>query len=159
MKRSGPLRRKTTLRRATPLRRSTAVLKRCAISRHPKHPAKIARAKAERAQVVIVRPLVETRDAPCRVGKIQRSDLFGVCRDRFEWAHLASHRRSKTVGREATARHNTTGSVGLCGRHHDDYDEHRLEINQLTERGADGPLKFERAGAVYIEDVVSESER
>jgi hypothetical protein len=32
----------------------------------------------------------------------------------------------------------------LCRRHHQAYDAHRLQIGALTDRGADGPLSFER---------------
>jgi hypothetical protein len=42
------------------------------------------------------------------------------------------------------ARHTTRDSVMLCQRHHDEYDDRKLTVEFLTERGADGPLAWRR---------------
>ena len=48
----------------------------------------------------------------------------------------------------ATKRHRTNKSLMLCQRHHAQYDNRakpRLDIKELTECGADGPLQFTEA--------------
>jgi hypothetical protein len=57
-----------------------------------------------------------------------------------EWAHLHSHRRSKTRGQAPEDRHTTQGSLMLCRSAHRAYDAHRLEIEPLTDAGCDGPI-------------------
>lgn len=62
------------------------------------------------------------------------------CVGRLEWAHLAEQKRFKTRGKSPEKRHTTAGSVMLCRRHHQDYDQGRLRI---VGDDANGQLLFE----------------
>jgi hypothetical protein len=67
------------------------------------------------------------------------------CGLRSQWAHLGDKKRFKTRGTGTSGRAATIpkSSVMLCERHHQMYDtEHTMTITPLSERGADGPLKF-----------------
>lgn len=71
------------------------------------------------------------------------------CEGLSEWAHMHSHRRSRTVGQEPEERHTTAGSMMLCRKHHAMYDRRvlgtrarYLEIETLSENGANGPLNM-----------------
>lgn len=110
-------------------------------------------AKRVESQIVQqVRAACVERDGHCRLiwGTVLQKDEhrgpdLDYCSIKSEWAHLGDKKRFKTRGQEPAERHCTTGSLMLCDRHHRMYDiEHTLTITPLTERGADGPLKFER---------------
>jgi hypothetical protein len=123
---------------------------------------KAEKAKAGRAEGKVkglVRAHVAARDGACRIGLLHSGDSMVLsttlhsrdlaCDGPSEWAHLAEKRRSKTRGQAPEVRHTTADSLILCRRHHARYDGRerpRLEIEALSARGADGPLRFkERA--------------
>lgn len=122
----------------------------------PKHAAqtrKAAKGKAKRAekkQVQAVRPQCVARDGHCRLATLALGDMAGlngphVCQGPSEWAHMGGKRRARTRGQAPEQRHGTPITLMLCKRAHDQYDGRarpRLEIEQLTPRGADGPLMF-----------------
>lgn len=109
------------------------------------------RARREAAAVVKdVRAQCVERDDYCRLARDSRDETglsCATCRPEWgdrvevsEWAHLHSHRRSKTRGQAPEARHTTQGSLMLCRSAHQAYDAHRLEIEPLTDAGCDGPI-------------------
>jgi hypothetical protein len=106
------------------------------------------RARREAAAVVQdVRAQCVERDGPCRLARDGcNSDWWYECGEcgkvpaDSEWAHLHSHRRSKTRGQAPEDRHTTHGSLMLCRSAHHAYDAHRLEIEPLTDAGCDGPI-------------------
>jgi hypothetical protein len=90
------------------------------------------------------------RDGGCRVWHVKAEwdvvskwGLYGACAGQPEWAHLRGHRRSQTRGMSPEARHTTKHSLMLCTRHHRQEESGRLRITYLSERGCDGPLRFE----------------
>lgn len=106
-------------------------------------PVKRATVKARatrhaRAVVTDVRAAVVERDGMCRVPA-----RLGPCQGVLEWAHMPDFRRSKTLGQPAEARHTSEGSFMCCTRHHAMLDQHQLTVTALTDRGADGTLRFE----------------
>jgi hypothetical protein len=109
----------------------------------------------ERAIKWKVREKVQHRDGWCRVARSRQVNeqdkrnwdpyIFPPqfpCLGPSEWAHLL--RRSKTRGMAPEDRHTSKGSIKACRKHHTEIDQHRLSVTPLTDRGADGPLKFER---------------
>ncbi len=99
--------------------------------------------RAERKVVTSVRAECVKRDGYCRV----RRDgfLVGDCEGKSEWAHLPSHRRSKTRGQEPERRHTTAGSCMLCQKHHDQLDGRRLPrilVTGLDDADADTMLAW-----------------
>jgi hypothetical protein len=104
---------------------------------------------SEAAVIARIRAIVERRDVYCRIGKALCG--IGRCAGALEWAHLGDHRRFKTRGLPPEERHTTRGTLMLCSQHHHDYDQHRLEIEALTEREADGPLAFVGFGKRFEE--------
>lgn len=111
----------------------------------------------EAAVIARVRPIVMERDGHCRVAKNLLSGL-GPCEGRSEWAHLNRSRRCHTRGMAPDERHTTAGSVALCARHHRLFDGQflsartpRLFIEELSDRGADGPLRFTHGERSYEE--------
>lgn len=114
---------------------------------------KARRDRRERKVIKAVRPQVERRDGRCRLATSGHDMLLvvGPCRGESEWAHLPSHRRSKTRGQAPEERHTTAGSLMLCDGHHDALDEHRLEVEAMTDRGADGPLLWTADAGRYEE--------
>lgn len=98
------------------------------------------------------RAKVESRDGYCR---LRLTDTMGPCGGESQWAHFGDYRRFKTRGQAPEDRHVTHGSLMLCDKHHDRYDGQarpRIDIEAVTVRECDGPLRFESAGAVYEED-------
>jgi len=105
-----------------------------------------------------VRAACVERDGRCRLNtesEVSITALWalvktGGCeRSLSEWAHMEGYRRFETRGKPPEDRHCTHGSLMLCRKHHDMYDNRypsgeRLAITALSERGADGPLRFER---------------
>ena len=88
------------------------------------------------------------RDGDCRLGDwennpddVHDDDLEGdFCEGRSEWAHLGDKKRFKTRGQAPEVRHTTAGSLMLCTKHHQDYDQGRLAIEGDD---ANGILHFE----------------
>lgn len=112
----------------------------CAIPKgEPRKRLKGRKDRAEYRQRRIVRAQCVERDGSCRLSK---TSLFGDCWGFSEWMHLGEKKRCKTRGMAPEARHTTAGSLMGCTRHHRAYDAGRLKIEPLTERGADGTLKF-----------------
>jgi hypothetical protein len=101
-----------------------------------------------------VRAACVERDRACRLGSRLWHDDFDAemwvspCSMDSEWAHMAGHRRFETRGLPPEQRHGTAWTLQLCRAHHEAYDGRttgkRLAITALSERGADGPLRFER---------------
>lgn len=78
--------------------------------------------------------------------------MFGSCKGPSEWSHYnRTHRRSKTVGQPPEERHQRKHSLMLCDYHANQYDENRMDIEELTPDGCDGPLRFSQAGAIWEE--------
>ena len=111
------------------------------------------RRRDEKKVIIEVRPQVEDRDGYCRLAGVS---ALGPCDGASQWAHFGSNRRFATRGKPAVERHTKPGSLMLCDKHHDDYDgaigRSRMKIDALTEELCDGPLRFERAGLVYVEE-------
>jgi hypothetical protein len=84
----------------------------------------------------------ERRDGFCRIGHWKDSAiaLFGECYGPSEWNHF--RRRSKSRGEAPEVRHSTEITGMLCERHHDMVDEHEIDFDYLTNKRADGPMKF-----------------
>jgi hypothetical protein len=78
------------------------------------------------------------RDGYCRLAGVRPF----TCEGPSEWAHLGDHRRFKTQGRPSQERHTTAGSLMMCRAHHHAYDQHWLRIEPMTDRGADGPMRW-----------------
>ena len=124
--------------------------------KHEGRTRKQVKAKARRTEAAVkkaVRAACVERDGRCRVNSCRLTGAYmadGVS----EWAHLHVKRRSKTRGLPPEERHTTAGSLILRREFHDAYDGRtrpRLIIEPLTDRGADGPLKFTYGGRSYEE--------
>lgn len=106
--------------------------------------------RAEAAVIKVVRPQVADRDGHCRllaVPKVHRVQLFGDCEGPSEWSHYnETHRRSKTMGQPPEQRHMVEHSLMLCHKHSQMYDQNRMRIKELTERGCNGPVRITREG-------------
>lgn len=112
------------------------------------------RRRAESKVVKVVRPVVADRDGDCRLYVFDLATranvwrLFGACCGLSEWAHRREHSRAKTRGMVPDARHTTATSLQLCSRHHQDdrygYDRSAFRIEDLTDLGCDGRLRFVR---------------
>jgi len=113
--------------------------------------------RAEGEVVKMVRPQVVARDGHCRLLVVPeqfRADMFDDCSGPSEWSHYNdTHRRSKTVGQPPEQRHCVEHSMMLCRRHSQLYDQNRIRIKELTERGCNGPLRISRPerGGVFEE--------
>lgn len=110
--------------------------------------------RAEAAVVQEVRPQCVARDGHCRASEAARKlpDTFGKCDGPSEWSHYnRTHRRSKTMGQPPEQRHQRQHSMQLCRYHSQEYDQNRMDIEEVTERGCDGPLRMERDGVVWEE--------
>lgn len=118
--------------------------------RKPKGPTARYRAKRRRAEQPVaksVRVQCVERDGYCRYGK---DTPLTPCAGPSEWAHLGEKKRAKTRGMKLEQRHTTAGSLMLCRKHHDAYDQRRgarLWIHPRTEDGANGSLQFIDEGA------------
>lgn len=144
------------IRRKTPLRRSMKPIRRSRITPSRKT---TQRRREESVVVKAVRPVVAERDGYCRltwmddVTRGQVAAIFGPCAGRSEWAHLL--KRWQTRGMAPSDRHDRTTSIMLCHFHHQDdragFDRHAFEIEPLTDRGADGPLRFRKNKRIWQE--------
>lgn len=109
------------------------------------------RRRREAQQVKSVREQCVERDGRCRWA-LPGSPL-GRCDGPSEWAHLGDKKRFKTRGQDPEERHTTGGSAIMCKAHHDAYDgrvKPRLEVEPLTDAGADGPLRGTRDGQSVV---------
>ncbi len=97
--------------------------------------------KVERAKCV-------QRDGYCR---LQGADGFGACNGNSEWAHLGDFKRWKTRGMAPEERHRADKSLMMCDHHHNMYDLHKMDIEELTPEGADGWLRFKMGTKVWSE--------
>lgn len=122
--------------------------------------AVLSRQRRRREATVIkdVRDVVMLRDGYCRVFHLNYRDIgggvvgfFSICSGPSEWAHWGQHRRHNTRRMAADARHTSAGTLALCRFHHAMYDAHEWEIEALTDRGADGPLRFQVGDEVFDE--------
>lgn len=111
----------------------------------------VARKQRQEAAIIqAVRAQCVDRDGHCRVMRDGAPEqFFGACRGRSEWSHASSHRRSKTMGMAPEDRHQRSRSMQLCSAHSAAYDQHRMDIVELSDAGCDGPLRYERDGAVW----------
>lgn len=119
-------------------------------------PARVERDRKARHEQSVqrrVRADVEHRDGFCRLNQADAdlTRVVGDCQGVSEWAHFADHRRFKTRGQDAEQRHTREGSFMACTRHHRDYDHHRIQIEALTTRGAEGPLEVTKRPRTYRE--------
>lgn len=112
---------------------------------------------SERAIIQRVRAHDVERDGYCRIGKNLLAGL-GPCGGPSEWAHLKGSRRWQTRGMASEVRHTPEGTCMLCWLHHAEFDgrilgprRSRIHIEALTDRGAEGPLAFERDGHRFEE--------
>jgi hypothetical protein len=67
------------------------------------------------------------------------------------WAHMSGHRRSQTRNLPPAARHATAWTLRLCMVHHVADETHQLRIVALSDRGADGPLRYLYKGQTWEE--------
>lgn len=125
------------------------------INRKPPGPtARARKRKADRDKryAAKIRADVAERDGLCRLGEWENnpddwhSDAVNdVCDGGSQWAHFGEKKRFKTRGLPPEERHTMAGSLMLCEKHHDDYDEGRLVITAQTSLDCNGPLNFEPA--------------
>lgn len=107
---------------------------------------------SERTILAVVRGQCVDRDGYCRIAQNLIAG-FGPCWGPSELAHLEQYRRFKTRGLPPEERHMTKGCAMLCRGHHTAYDAHRIQIELLTELGADGPLAFVQDGRRFVEEL------
>lgn len=106
--------------------------------------------RLEKKVIDVVRAACVERDGWCRIGKNLTVGL-GACGGPSEWSHLGQFKRAKTRRMEPEIRHDTRHTAMLCAVHHDRYDAHDFDIEELTDRGADGPLAYVRDGRRFEE--------
>ncbi len=119
----------------------------------PRRKAKGRKQRREATVLDRVWKAVKARDGRCRLAGVLH---FGACAGKHELAHAEGKRRFRTRGQAADERHQTAFCLLLCSSHHRlgeyAYDAHRMYIEMLTPRGADGPLRFRtHDGAVWEE--------
>ena len=108
--------------------------------------------RVEAKALEVARAEAHDRDGYCRLyvldagwrAELQR--MFGACNGPSEFAHLGDSRRFRTRGQDPEVRHSASGGIMLCAGHHRTgvyaYDRHTLRIDELTDRRANGPLRF-----------------
>ncbi len=119
-------------------------------------PERIRKRRRQRKDLDVemkVRGDVMTRDGVCRLAFVVGEFRFriGRCEGVSEFAHLGEFRRFKTRGMLPEERHNTPGTMSLCTKHHRLYDAHTMNIEALTEDGADGAMRFTVGDVVFEE--------
>lgn len=114
--------------------------------RKPKGITARARARKKRtddAYALMIREQVFARDGMCRYGFDVSPAKRSSCLGPIEWAHFGEKKRFKTRGMAPAARHLMVASLALCAKHHDDYDDGRLDITARDpEAGCNGPLDY-----------------
>jgi hypothetical protein len=116
----------------------------------PRKRQKARKDRIERQVATKVRADVDARDGYCRwywfdeTTRRTIESLIGPCGGPSEWAHLIS--RAETRGMAPEIRHSTENSCKMCRDHHQSdkhgYDRHRFDVEAVTDRGADGPLRI-----------------
>ena len=119
-------------------------------------PRKAEKAREDRAEAKLVQQVrkeVVARDGYCRLSwaKDVPTCPLDECSGPSQWAHLDPKRRWQTVGMPPEERHSTKWTAMLCDNHHDQYDAHDFDLEQITERGADGPLRLVIGNRKYEE--------
>ena len=112
-------------------------------------PRKRIKARKQRAETAVkqrVRAECVERDGDC----VLRPASWHVCGGESQWSHLGKKKRARTRGMPPEVRHTTAGSLMLCTVAHLDYDEWRMQIDELTADGADGPLRFTQGESYYV---------
>ncbi len=101
--------------------------------------------KAEKAVIKTVRAACVLRDGYCRAQKFADTSwsaplVVGPCSGPSEWAHLLTRAQTRNMAPEV--RHQTAWSMMLCRQHHHDLDAHKINVECLGDRGADGEVVF-----------------
>jgi len=104
---------------------------------------KAAKDRVEMKVIKRVRAKCVVRDGFCRLMGM------GPCQGVSEWAHMHAKRRSQTRGKAPELRHTTSESFMACTSHHAWYDAHKITVEPLTDRGADGPMSARVRGEEY----------
>ena len=65
-----------------------------------------------------------------------------------QWCHMRPYTRAQTRKMAPERRHSTKWTLMLTALEHSALDASRLEIEALTDRGADGPLRYRFNGTV-----------
>lgn len=98
---------------------------------------KSAKARAEAKVIKAVRAACVERDQGCRL-----AGHFGVCQGQISWCHMEGKRRHQTRNMAPEERHGTAWTVMLCGRHAEMEERHQIRSEYLTDKGADGLMRF-----------------
>lgn len=106
----------------------------------PTASARKAKARKDAAHAKRIRDKVADRDM--EVGCRAWGECLGVCEGKSEWAHLGERQRFKTRGLPPEVRHTTAASCLLCTKHHDLYDDGKIDYFCHTDNGADGPMTW-----------------
>ena len=119
------------------------------IKRTPiKSTKKTASRRRDEAKVIkVVRAADVIRDGYCRR---RRDDSMHTCLGASEWCHLRPFTRAQTKRMAPEIRHQTAYTMMLCTETHFDYDHGALQIECLTDRGANGDVRFFRAIAQFL---------
>jgi hypothetical protein len=97
----------------------------------------------EQAQIESVRSYVERRD----LGVCRLRFIDALCAGPVDWAHLETHRRSRTSYRPPEERHTIEATLLLCRYHHRRYDLEDLTLEVVdAKRGTSGPLRVHYVG-------------
>lgn len=100
------------------------------------------RQKKERSVKDRIRRVVFNRDPGCVVPEDPRWPHSGP----HEWAHLEEGTRARTRGKPPEERHTPRLSCRLCQEHHRMYDASQLDLEFLTDDGADGDMAWRVEG-------------
>lgn len=124
----------------------------------PRRRIKVERNRHEGSIIKAARAEAVERDGDCRLyvsDAALRAELiekFGAHSGPPEFSHYnRTHRRSKTVGQPPEERHQSKHALILCAGHADEYDENRMDIEETTADGCDGPLTFTRGPVSWTE--------
>lgn len=107
------------------------------------------RKRSETAVKTEQRALCVVRDGSCRFGSRAARKVLGDCSGASSWNHLL--RRGQTVNQAAAVRHSAATSCIQCREHHRQVDEHEVTFEYLTDRQANGPMRWTKDGQVYEE--------
>lgn len=108
-------------------------------------PLKRTRARRTRQDdtyAATVRAKVIDRDHGCRVFWESTPRLAGYCAGPLQVAHLRGKRRSATMKQAPALRHSTAWECQLCQHHHTMEEHSDLTHEYLSDRGADGPMRW-----------------
>jgi len=117
-------------------------------------PLKTVRARKKRLEAKALqkaRAECVSRDFYCRVSA---ATFLGPCSGPSEFAHLPSHRRSKTRGQAPEDRHDSRYAMMACKLHHVLLDTHRYSLEAVHPTvGAWGPLRVTSAALGLSTDI------